>query len=109
MPPGYQGEPTPAYHTSPTQAGQPYQHHSPAPLPLHHTHQHHRPPTSPNDTELPSISTTLYSRDTSRYYDPTLDNGDRGIARETARYDTHYQPQVRSYNHNVITSITWHF
>ncbi|KAF1839073.1 helicase SWR1 [Decorospora gaudefroyi] len=92
-------EPTPAYHTSPTQAGQPYQHHSPttpAPLLLHHpnlhAHQHHRPPPSPNTTELPPISTALYSRDTSRYYDPTSDNGDRGLARDPARYDTHYPP-----------------
>jgi DNA helicase INO80 len=45
-------------------------------------------------TELPPISTALYSRDTSRYYDPTSDNGDRGLGRETARYDNHYPPQV---------------
>ncbi|RAR14376.1 helicase SWR1 [Stemphylium lycopersici] len=100
MPPGHQGEPTPAaYHRSPTQASQPYQHHSPntpAPSTLHHTnlqpHQHHRPPPSPDTTELPPISTALYSRDTSRYYDPTSDNGDRGVAREPARYDTQYPP-----------------
>ncbi|KAF2854405.1 hypothetical protein T440DRAFT_465374 [Plenodomus tracheiphilus IPT5] len=103
MPPGHQGEPPPAaYHRSPTQTGQPYQHHSPAtpaPLPLHHPnqhahHQHHRPPSSPR-TELPPISTALYSRDTSRYYDPTSDNGDRSIARDPARYDNHYPPQTR--------------
>lgn len=107
-PPGHQGEPTPAaYHRSPTQAGQPYQHHSPntpAPLPLHqnlhHPHPHPHPPQhSPNTTELPPISTALYSRDTSRYYDPTSDNGERGVARDPARYDsttnTQYPAQVR--------------
>ena len=99
-----QGEP-PDYHRSPTQTGQPYQHHSPttpAPLPHqhqhanHHAHQHHHPPPSPGTTALPPISTALYSRDTSRYYDPTSDNGDRGLAREPARYDNHYPPQVRA-------------
>ncbi|KAF1947084.1 hypothetical protein EJ02DRAFT_450055 [Clathrospora elynae] len=89
----HQGEQ--AYHGSPTQT---YQHHSPtapAPLPLHHAnlhaHQHHRPPPSPTTTALPPISTALYSRDTSRYYDPTSDNGDRGVG-QAARYDTHYPP-----------------
>ena len=98
MPPGHQGEPTPsAYHTSPTQAGQPYHHHSPntpAPLPLQ-PHQHHRQPASPSSTELPPISTALYSRDTSRYYDPTSDNGDHRVARDPARYDPQYPAQVR--------------
>lgn len=98
MPPGHQGEPTPsAYHTSPTQAGQPYHHHSPntpAPLPLQ-PHQHHRQPASPASTELPPISTALYSRDTSRYYDPTSDNGDHRVARDPARYDPQYPAQVR--------------
>ncbi|EMD67739.1 hypothetical protein COCSADRAFT_168915 [Bipolaris sorokiniana ND90Pr] len=96
MPPGHQGEPTPsAYHTSPTQAGQPYHHHSPntpAPLPLQ-PHQHHRQPASPSSTELPPISTALYSRDTSRYYDPTSDNGDHRVARDPARYDPQYPAQ----------------
>lgn len=96
IPPGHQGEPTPAYHRS---ASQPYQHHSPntpAPLPLHHANLHpHQPLPSPNTTELPPISTALYSRDTSRYYDPTSDNGDRGLARDPARYDPQYSAQVR--------------
>jgi DNA helicase INO80 len=80
------GEPTPAYHRSPTQ---PYQHH-PAPLAQHSPNlQQHRSPTSPNASELPPIKTALYSRDTSRYpYDPTSDNGDRV---------GHYQPQVGPY------------
>lgn len=105
MPPGHQGEPTPAYHSSPTQTGQPYQHHhspsTPAPVSLQPAnllahHQHHRPPSSPRSTELPPISTALYPRaDTSRYYDPTSDNGDRALGRDTARYDNHYPPQVR--------------
>ncbi|KAK1915088.1 putative DNA helicase ino80 [Pyrenophora teres f. teres] len=95
IPPGHQGEPTPAYHRS---ASQPYQHHSPntpAPLPLHHAANllPHQPPQSPNNTELPPISTALYSRDTSRYYDPTSDNGDRGLARDPARYDPQYPAQ----------------
>ncbi|KAF1850971.1 uncharacterized protein K460DRAFT_350956 [Cucurbitaria berberidis CBS 394.84] len=104
MPPGHQGDPPPAYHTSPTQTAQPYQHHSPttpAPLPLHHANnfhprQHHRPPTSPPSTDLPPITTQLYARDTSRYYDPTSDNGERTLGRDPARYDTnHYPPQTR--------------
>lgn len=100
-PPGHQGEPTPsAYHTSPTQAGLPYQHRSPntpTPTPTLHPHQHHhRPPASPASTELPPISTALYPRDTSRYYDPTSDNGDRGIARDPARFDSQYPAQVRT-------------
>ncbi|KAJ4367070.1 putative DNA helicase ino80 [Neocucurbitaria cava] len=111
MPPGHQGEPPPAYHRSPTQTGQPYQHHSPAapaPLPLHHAnnfhpHQHHRPPTSPPSTELPPISTALYSRDTSRYYDPTSDNGERSVGRDPARYDNHYPPQTRDPQANPDT------
>ncbi|KAL6708133.1 putative DNA helicase ino80 [Coniothyrium glycines] len=98
-----QGEPPQDYHRSPTQTGQPYQHRSPttpAPLPHqhhhpnnHNAHQHHRPPASPGATELPPISTAIYSRDSSRYYDPTQDNGDRGLARDPARYDNHYPPQ----------------
>ncbi|OAL51043.1 hypothetical protein IQ07DRAFT_586619 [Pyrenochaeta sp. DS3sAY3a] len=106
MPPGHQGEPPPAYHTSPTQPGLPYQHHhsptTPAPLPLQpahlHAHQHHRQPSSPRSTALPPISTALYARDTSRYYDPTSDNGERALGRETARYDNHYPPQTRDPN-----------
>jgi DNA helicase INO80 len=78
-------------------------HHSPttAPLPAHppnfHPHQHHRPPPSPSTTELPPISTALYSRDTaaSKYYDPTSDHGERSLGRDTARYDPQYPPQVR--------------
>lgn len=76
-------------------------HHSPstAPLPVHPQpyppHQHH---TAPASTELPPISTALYSRDTtaSKYYDPTSDHGDHGVARDTARFDNHYPPQVRT-------------
>jgi hypothetical protein len=80
--------------------------HSPttAPLPAHHTnyhpHQHHRPPPSPSTTEqLPPISTALYSRDSaaSKYYDPTSDHGQHSLARDTARYDNHYPPQVRTF------------
>jgi hypothetical protein len=80
--------------------------HSPttAPLPAHHTnyhpHQHHRPPPSPSTTEqLPPISTALYSRDSaaSKYYDPTSDHGQHSVARDTARYDNQYPPQVRTF------------
>lgn len=83
-------------------------HHSPT---LPHPHSttlanaayphHHRAPPSPRITELPPISTALYSRDSaaSKYYDPTTDHGDRDrdrdLGRDTARYDTHYPAQVR--------------
>ncbi|KAF2474219.1 helicase SWR1 [Lindgomyces ingoldianus] len=104
------GEP-PAYHRpqSPTQTpfsySPPNRPHTsnpntPAPLPLHHSNfnTHPRlPPTSPSTTELPPISTALYSRENtaSKYYDPTSDHGDRGIGRGTARYDGHYPSQPR--------------
>ena len=105
MPPGHQGAPTPsAYHSSPTQAYHHQHHHSPntpAPLALQ-PHQHHRPPPSPTSTELPPISTALYARDTSRYYDPTSDNGDRRVARDPARYDPQYPPQVRPRPASII-------
>jgi hypothetical protein len=93
---------------SPTQThGRP--HHSPttAPLPVHHPnypphphpHQHHHPPHSPSTTELPPLSTALYSRDSaaSKYYDPTSDHGERALGRDTARYDTQHTPQVRTF------------
>jgi DNA helicase INO80 len=58
----------------------------------------HRAPPSPRITELPPISTALYSRDSaaSKYYDPTTDHGDRDrdrdreLGQDTTRYDTHY-------------------
>lgn len=84
---------------------------APAPLPLHHSnftsHQHHRSPTSPGTTELPPISTALYaSRDntSSKYYDPTSDHGDRGVAQPAARYESHYSSQVRL--HHFFDDIT---
>lgn len=91
----HQGEQ--AYSPAQTQARA---HHSPstAPLPAHPQsyppHQHHAAPAT---TELPPISTALYSRDTtaSKYYDPTSDHGDHAVARDTARFDNHYPPQVR--------------
>ncbi|KAF2199308.1 helicase SWR1 [Delitschia confertaspora ATCC 74209] len=71
---------------------------TPAPLPVHHSaYSHARPqPTSPV-TELPPLSTAIYSREntTSKYYDPTSDHGDSGIGRSTARYDGHYGSQTR--------------
>jgi hypothetical protein len=98
---------------SPTQThGRP--HHSPttAPVPVHHPsypphphpHHHHRPPHSPSTTELPPLSTALYSRDSaaSKYYDPTSDHGERALGRDTARYDTQHTPQVRTLLHSSI-------
>jgi DNA helicase INO80 len=76
-------------------------HQSPTTAPVHHAyhpHQHHRPPTSPGTTELPPISTALYSRDSaaSKYYDPTSDYGDGNVGRDTTRYEQSYHPQVRN-------------
>jgi DNA helicase INO80 len=90
--------------------------HSPTTAPLlhaHHTtypHQHHRAPPSPSTTELPPISTALYSRDTaaSKYYDPTSDHGERAVARDPARYDNHYSPQVRTHPSPSTTRSSHH-
>ncbi|KAF2181790.1 helicase SWR1 [Zopfia rhizophila CBS 207.26] len=73
---------------------------TPAPLPLHHSNfnNHTRlPPTSPGTTELPPISSAIYSRENtaSKYYDPTSDHADRGVGRNTAWYDGHYGSQAR--------------
>src|SRR3954468_24804545 len=65
---------------------------------LHHTNFNNHnpvPPTSPGTTELPPISTALYSQRDSRFYDPTSDHGDRSVGRGTPRYDGHYPAQVR--------------
>ncbi|KAH3904140.1 chromatin-remodeling ATPase INO80 [Parastagonospora nodorum] len=65
-------------------------------------HQQSRPPPSPSHTtELPPISTALHSRDTSasKYYDPTSDHGERGLARDTARYDPQHSPQQTRETH----------
>lgn len=90
MPSGHQGDPPPAYH-------RPHQNQS-ATSPLQpsnfHPHQHHPPPPSPITTDLPPIGAAIYSRDTSRYYDPTSDNGDRAVNRDPARHDNHYPPHV---------------
>ncbi|KAF2866618.1 SNF2 family N-terminal domain-containing protein [Massariosphaeria phaeospora] len=70
---------------------------TPRPQPPHfaaHPHPHPHPPrlpVSPRTTELPSISTALYSS----YYDPTSDNGDRSVARGPPRYESHYPPPTR--------------
>ena len=109
----HQGE-TAAYHQgSPTQAPTgssapqpPQTHQSPnGPLPhaqQHpHPHPHHPPNPNPHATELPPISTALYSRDRNTYYDPTQDNGpasaSASVGRDAAPHPSRYPPQVRTY------------
>ena len=105
----HQGE-TAAYHQgSPTQAPTgssapqpPQTHQSPnGPLPhaqQHpHPHPHHPPNPNPHATELPPISTALYSRDRNTYYDPTQDNGPASVGRDAAPHPSRYPPQVRTY------------
>jgi len=57
----------------------PHQQHNHSNHHPHHAHPHHqRSPNAPGATELPSISTAIYSagpRDRNTYYDPTQDNG----------------------------------
>ncbi|KAF2115059.1 SNF2 family N-terminal domain-containing protein [Lophiotrema nucula] len=101
-----EGDQQPAY-TSPTQTYRPHNStpHTPAPLPLHHSNFNGHPPrlplTSPT-TELPPISTAIYSpreSTASKYYDPTSDYGDRSVGRSTTRYDatrdSHAYPESR--------------
>ncbi|KAF2263917.1 helicase SWR1 [Lojkania enalia] len=102
----------PAYHRPQSPAQTPFSYsptnrphtstpNTPAPLPLHpsnfNSHPPRLPPTSPSTTELPPISTALYSRENTAFnnYDLTSDHGHRSIGRATARYDTHYPPQTR--------------
>ncbi|KAH7122455.1 SNF2 family N-terminal domain-containing protein [Dendryphion nanum] len=79
---------------------------TPAPLSLHHSnftpHQPRLPPSSPGTTELPPLSTALYTREnttttttTSKYYDPTSDHGDRSVGRNGTRYDANFPSQTR--------------
>ena len=64
----------------------------PPPPPLPHAHQHHHSPTTSAATELPPISTAIYSRDRNTYYDPTQDNGP--VGRDAAAHSSHYPPPV---------------
>lgn len=99
-PPAYHRPPSPTTqtpfstgpsHTSPT---------TPAPPPLHHPnfspHHHHRAPAEPPTTELPPLSTALFGANNTapKYYDPTSDHGDRGLAQPQTRYESHYPSQV---------------
>ena len=89
-----EGDQQPAY-TSPTQTYRPHNStpQSPTPLPLHHSNFNGHPPRLPlpsPTTELPPISTAIYSpreSTASKYYDPTSDYGDRSLGRSTTRYD----------------------
>lgn len=113
----HQGSPTQVQAQAPTgsSAPQPPQtHQSPNgplphaqqhPHPHPHPHPHHPPNPNPNPhaTELPPISTALYSRDRNTYYDPTQDNGPASatVGRDAAPHPSRYPPQVRTAAHNT--------
>lgn len=111
----HQGSPTQVQAQAPTgsSAPQPPQTHQSPNGPLPHAQQHphphpHHPPNpnpNPHATELPPISTALYSRDRNTYYDPTQDNGPASasatVGRDAAPHPSRYPPQVRTAAHNT--------
>ncbi|KAF3046175.1 putative DNA helicase ino80 [Didymella keratinophila] len=82
----------PQPHQSPNAVPLPHQQHNHSNHHPHHAHPHHqRSPNAPGATELPSISTAIYSagtRDRNTYYDPTQDNGPQ-------TRDPHAYPEAR--------------
>src|SRR5689334_7184088 len=87
----------PQPHQSPNAVPLPHQQHNHSNHHPHHAHPHHqRSPNTPGATELPSISTAIYSagtRDRNTYYDPTQDNGP--VGRDAGPHASHYPPPVR--------------
>lgn len=101
------GEPTPAYQTTAqtplsTSAHPHHSHAKPAAHPsdlsspaASHPHHHRRQPASPHTTELPPLSTALYTAPkSSSYYDPTSDHGLGQPHPPQARFDATHSSQV---------------